>query len=214
VRLVDVIFRGGHLSEQALVEAVMTGDRPAHFERCDICAERAVELGRWLDQVRATAIDTADVAFPPERLAAQQQQILRRLEQLDQPARVIAFPNQDRLSREMGGRRVAAGWLAVAAAAGVLLGVISSQATERLTGRTKVVPTAASTAQTAASPDAIMNDAAAPTVAPAAIDQTPSLTEEIDRSVPASVEAMASFTPRQARFQNVSLTTRKVGGGK
>jgi hypothetical protein len=211
VRLADVIFRGGHLSERALVEAVMTGDRPVHLERCDICAERAVDLGRWLDQVRATAIEAADVAFPPERLAAQQQQILRRLEQLDQPARVIAFPNQYRLSREMGGRRVAAGWLAVAAAAGVLLGVVSSQATERLSGRTKGAPTAASIAQPPSSPDAIANDAAAPRVAPAAIAQNPSLTEEIDRSVPASMEAMANFTPRQANFQKVSLTT---GGGK
>ena len=131
MRLVDAIFRSGHLSERALVEAVMTGERPAHLERCDICVERAVDLGRWLDQVRVMGIETADAAFPPDRLAAQQQQILRRLEQLDQPARVIAFPSQYRLGRELGGRRVAAGWVAVAAAAGVVLGVVSSQVTQR-----------------------------------------------------------------------------------
>jgi hypothetical protein len=132
VRLVDLVIRGGHLSEQALIGAVMTGDRPAHFDRCDLCAERAVELGRWLDAVKATGNDAADAAFSSERFAAQQAQIMRRLEQLDEPARVIAFPSQSRLQRESTGRRVAAGWLAVAAAAGLVLGVISGQWSARM----------------------------------------------------------------------------------
>ena len=110
----------------------MTGERPAHLDRCDICAERAVELGRWLEDVRATATEAADAAFPPERLLTQQQQIMRRLEQLDQQKRVIAFPSQAKLARDMGGRRVAAGWLAVAAAAGIVLGVAGAQTAGRL----------------------------------------------------------------------------------
>ncbi len=132
MRLVDAIIRRGHLSEQALVEAVMTGDRPSHLDRCDLCAERAVELGRWLDSVRAASVDAAESAFTPERLAAQHAQIMRRLEQLDEPARVIAFPSQVHLHRESAGRRVAAGWLGVAAAAGLVLGVISGQITARM----------------------------------------------------------------------------------
>jgi hypothetical protein len=132
VRLVDLVLRSGHLSEQALITAVMTGDRPAHLDRCDVCAERAVELGRWLDAVKLTGTDAAEAAFTPERLAAQQSQIMRRLEQLDEPARVIAFPSHSRLHRESAGRRVAAGWLGVAAAAGLVLGVISGQWSARL----------------------------------------------------------------------------------
>jgi hypothetical protein len=132
VRLVDFVIRGGHLSEHALISAVMTGDRPAHIDRCDLCAERAVELGRWLDAVKTTGTDAADAAFTPERLAAQQAQIMRRLEQLDEPARVIAFPSHSRLQRESTGHRVAAGWLGVAAAAGLVLGVISGQWSARL----------------------------------------------------------------------------------
>jgi hypothetical protein len=137
VRLIDAVFRQGHLSEAALVEAVMTGERPAHLDRCDICAERAVTLGRWLDDVRTTGLEAADAAFPPDKLAAQQSQILRRLEQIDQPARVIAFPNhQYRLeSREPGGRRVAAAWVGVAAAAGLMIGVVGGQLTARLGDR-------------------------------------------------------------------------------
>jgi hypothetical protein len=132
VRLADLVIRGGHLSEHALISAVMTGDRPAHLDRCDLCAERAVELGRWLDAVKTTGTDAADAAFTPERLAAQQAQIMRRLEQLDEPARVIAFPSHSRLQRESAGHRVAAGWLGVAAAAGLVLGVISGQWSARL----------------------------------------------------------------------------------
>jgi hypothetical protein len=120
----------------------MTGDRPAHFDRCDLCAERAVELGRWLDAVKTTGTDAADAAFTPERLAAQQAQIMRRLEQLDEPARVIAFPSHSRLQRESTGHRVAAGWLGVAAAAGLVLGVISGQWSARLGAQPVQVRTA------------------------------------------------------------------------
>ena len=157
MRLSDRIFRGGHLSERALVEALATGDRPEHLDRCDICAERAVALSRWLDDVRATGVEAADAAFPPERLAFQQTQILRRLEQLVQPARVIAFPSQARLThREAGDRRVAPGWLGVAAAAGVVLGVFGGQLIPRqgpqltpANPAAEVVPPAAVTAPVA-----------------------------------------------------------------
>lgn len=133
MRLTDRIFRGGHLSERALVEALTTGDRPAHLDRCDICAERAVALNCWLDGIRVTGVEAADAAFPPERLALQQAQILRRLEQLDQPARVIAFPSQTRLThRDASDHRVAPAWVGVAAAAGLVLGVVGGQLSARI----------------------------------------------------------------------------------
>ena len=48
---------------------------------------------RWLTGIGDdAAVAEADEAFPAERLAAQQAQILRRLEALERPARVIAFP--------------------------------------------------------------------------------------------------------------------------
>ncbi|HYN05857.1 MAG TPA: hypothetical protein VES67_00565 [Vicinamibacterales bacterium] len=133
MRLTDRLFRRGHLSERALVDALLTGDRPAHLDRCDICADRAVDLGRWLDDVRVTGVEAADAAFSPERLAKQQTQILRRLEQLEQPARVIAFPSQTRLNQsESGDRRVAPAWVGVAAAAGLVLGVVGGQMSARI----------------------------------------------------------------------------------
>ena len=127
MRLADVVLRQGHLSEQALADALMTGDRPVHLDRCDLCADRALDMGRWLNDVKSAAVDTADAAFPAERLAAQQAQILRRLEQLDEPSRIIAFPNVRPLPRENGSRRIAPAWLGVAAAAGLVVGAIGGQ---------------------------------------------------------------------------------------
>jgi pyruvate/2-oxoglutarate dehydrogenase complex dihydrolipoamide acyltransferase (E2) component len=132
VRLVDVVLRSGHLSERALVEAAVSGDRPAHLDRCDLCAERALELSRWLTAVREAAVEAADQAFPPERLAAQQSQIMRRLELADEPSRIIAFPGQSPLAAPAGRRRVAPAWVGLAAAAGLVIGVVAGQATARL----------------------------------------------------------------------------------
>jgi hypothetical protein len=134
VRLVDAVFRQGHLSDQALAEAVMTGERPVHLDRCDLCASRAVDLGRWLDDARAVAQEAADQVFTAERLAAQHGQILRKLEQVDAPPRVIAFPGQSRFSSpEGGGRRVAPAWVGIAAAAGLVIGVVGGQMSARMT---------------------------------------------------------------------------------
>jgi hypothetical protein len=124
-RVMDMVWRQGHLSERAIMDAVVCGERPAHLDRCDICAERAVEVGRWLDDVRTDAAEAADAVFSGDRLAAQESQILRRLEQLDSPARVIAFPAASRADRqEFAGRRVNVSWVGVAAAAGLMIGIV------------------------------------------------------------------------------------------
>ena len=144
MRLIDVVFRQGHLSEQALIEAVAGGERPRHLDQCDLCAERAVAVGRWMDEVQLDATEAADAVFTPDQLAAQQSQILRRLEQLDNPARVIAFPVAGRTGRETGGRRVSASWVGVAAAAGLVIGIVGGQVSARLSQ-----PTAAPQTQVA-----------------------------------------------------------------
>jgi hypothetical protein len=155
VRLVDIVFRGGHLSERALTELCFNGDRPAHLDRCDICAERAVALGRWLDDVREVATDEADAAFPAERLAAQQTQILRRLEQVDRPKRVIAFPAGQPRERERVVRGVRPAWVGFAAAAGLVLGLLGNQITGRVLGRHDRVP-ARPAAQTQQAPATVV----------------------------------------------------------
>jgi hypothetical protein len=133
VRLLDLVLRQGHLSERVLVDAVLTGRRPEHLDRCDLCAERADAVGRWLDDVRQAGVDATDAVFPPEVLTAQQAQILRRLRQLDEPSRVIEFPSQPR-SDFLDGmpRGVAPRWVGIAAAAGLAIGLVGGQAVARL----------------------------------------------------------------------------------
>ena len=95
-----------------------------------------------LDEVHAAGVEAADRVFTPEKLAAQQSQIMRKLEQLDEPARVIAFPRQYRMNtREGGARRVAPAWVGVAAAAGLAVGVVGGQLSARL-GTTPAAGTA------------------------------------------------------------------------
>lgn len=147
MRFADLILRQGHLSERAIVDAVMSGSRPAHLDRCDICASRAVDLGRWLDDTRELGLESADAAFTPEQLTAQRAQILRKLEQLDEPARVISFPRHtSRADEPATGRRVAASWVAIAAAAGLVVGVVGGQVSARLSA-TPVDPAAAEVQQ-------------------------------------------------------------------
>ena len=192
MRLADTLLRQGHLSEQALVDALLSERRPRHLDRCDLCSERAVDLARWLDDLRAMGTDIADEAFAPEQLKLQHDQILRRLEQLDQRPRVIAFPGLTRPDLSMpAGRRVAPAWLGVAAAAGLVLGIIGGQLTARM-GLAE--PTATGTTATATDVDGLPPPApGGPAVDPLLID--------LD-APPSSLSEMDDMTPRLTMASN------------
>jgi predicted anti-sigma-YlaC factor YlaD len=115
-----------HLTEAALAaawaDARLDGSAPhPHLAGCPACRARLAELSGWLDDMRDEAVTEADTAFPPERLAAQQSQIFRRLEAMGRSARVIVFPKlaQPIASSTSPVRR----WVASAAAAGLIAGV-------------------------------------------------------------------------------------------
>ncbi len=98
-------------------------DRPAesHLRTCGECRARYGAFTAWLETMRADAHGEADDVFTRERLATQQGQIFRRLESLEHPARIIAFPRFARpVSVQPGGRRR---WIAAAAAVGLITGV-------------------------------------------------------------------------------------------
>ena len=182
MRLIDMVLRQGHLSEQALMESLTGGDRPAHLDRCDLCAERTVELARWMDAAREDAQGASDAVFTPERLAAQQAQILRRLEQIDSPARVISFPAALRAERgELHGRRVGVSWVGIAAAAGLVIGIVGGQVSARLMQTPQPPPVAQS--------------------ADAAVDGT-FLDQSYDQLSVTSVEILDEATPRLSQRVN------------
>ena len=132
MRIADTLLRRGHLSEDALVDAWYSGNHPAHLDTCDLCAERALEVSRWLEQTRDLGIAEADAAFPAERLAVQQSQILHKLEQLDRPSKLLSFPRvsatlPSHIELHGHDHRVSSRWIAAAAAAGLILGVIGGR---------------------------------------------------------------------------------------
>jgi hypothetical protein len=186
VRFADRLLRQGHLSDQALTDLAVSGQHPDHLDRCISCAERAAEIRRWLDQMHDEAVAAADAAFPPERLALQHAQILRRIEQAEEPVRVLEFPRVHAPAISVPARHgVAPAWLGVAAAAGLALGVAGGHivATQQHADR----PTTAQT-QPAAEPRV---EATTP-FQPGA---TPLFDLDTDRVVPPSLGGLDEYTP-------------------
>lgn len=114
-----------HLSDAALARVWTEGlesgaPLPPHLASCAACRARLDGLDRWLGDIGDTIRDEADEILTPERLAAQQAQIARRLEAMDRPARVIAFPKAARAV--MSGHSHVRRWVTVAAAACLIAG--------------------------------------------------------------------------------------------
>jgi hypothetical protein len=107
--------------------AIVSGQPVAdpHLAACAQCRSRYAAFTSWLDRIHDDALGEAEDAFPPERLAAQQAQVMRRLEALERPARVIAFPRFSRPVTSTHGH--AQRWVAAAAAAGLVIGLAAGQ---------------------------------------------------------------------------------------
>jgi hypothetical protein len=120
-----------HLDDSSLAEiwtAAAAEGRDAthpHLRSCAPCRARFDAFGEWLDDLRVEGRAEADEMLSPERLAAQQSAIFRRLEAMERPARVIAFPKNTRpvTTSHRGTHR----WVATAAAAGLVIGIATGQ---------------------------------------------------------------------------------------
>jgi hypothetical protein len=126
-----VTFRH-HLNEDRLFECYLTlrqGDTldPRHAEHladCGACAARYGEIVSVMNEVSAAADADTDAVFTAERLHAQRQSIVRRLEHVGRPARVLTFPrlmHADGLHPASG--HSPSRWVTAAAAAGLFIGV-------------------------------------------------------------------------------------------
>jgi len=127
VRFAD-IWSARHLREDALLSLWSQGASHPHLEACGGCRERYASLGDWLERARTDLIDEADAAFPAERLAAQRTSIARRLEIASRPVRVLPFPAASRVTP--AAHVVARRWVALAAAAGLLIGLVAGLAVD------------------------------------------------------------------------------------
>jgi hypothetical protein len=114
-----------HLSERGLIEAACgSGEGEAHLRACARCRR---ELEAWQHVVgvaTAAAADSADAAMGPSFLEQQRRDIMARVDDVIDTGRVLMFPSSARpapppltLSR----------WVAVAAAAGLVVGVFGGR---------------------------------------------------------------------------------------
>lgn len=127
------MFRAFHPQDDRLFDCYVTARQgeavdprvAEHLADCAACAARYAELGVLMDGIAAEAIAESDAAFTSDRLRAQQQQILRRIEHVGRPARVISFPTHAPADRPQpaSAPHVPSRWIASAAAAGLLIGV-------------------------------------------------------------------------------------------
>lgn len=143
------IRRAGHPDERALMLAGLeppdVRDRAlaTHLAECDRCRETVARSQTLWADARASAEAEADGAFTTAVLERQRALVLKRLEQQGHPARVLRFPVS--ASRRTGSRPVAHRWVAAAAAAGLLVGMITGRLLPGPRGGSSARPAAVAT---------------------------------------------------------------------
>lgn len=118
-----------HLSDDRLIEVCLEsapgqGERQ-HLDSCAECQGRRADIARMLTDVSLAATAEADEVFTAERLTRQQARILQRVEHEGRPGRVIAFPAGHGSDPFVLRTRPAMRWIAGAAAAGLLIGLLA-----------------------------------------------------------------------------------------
>ena len=126
-------MRTAHLSDDRLVELYFTETPSAreqqHLGGCHDCDSRRSQIAHLLDETAQASAEDLDAAFPAERLARQQLAILERAEAAAGPARVISFPAGHAPAPGILSRtRTTTRWVAAAAVAGLVVGVVAGRA--------------------------------------------------------------------------------------
>ena len=185
----------GHLSDDRLIELCLEGavspSDVQHLAECGACDGRRAELTGVLTDVTAAAIEEADAAFPAERLARQQARILARIDHDGRPGRVIAFPASRTPEPVSLRTRPTTRWVAAAAAAGLVVGLVAGHLTHDLPvgvhpalrpqiARQQIAGTAMREAAVAMTDDEFLGE----------------VEQAIDSSGPAALRPIDALTPR------------------
>ena len=121
--------RHQHLSDDRLIDVCLDRAPAAierqHLDSCEVCEERRASLARLLADASASARAEADAVFSPERLARQRARILQRVEQEARLGRIISFPAGHGPGPSLLRARPAMRWIASAAAAGLVIGLVA-----------------------------------------------------------------------------------------
>jgi anti-sigma factor RsiW len=121
-----------HLKDEHLFECYLSariGDAvdprmAEHLADCRECVARFDELTSFMDASRAEADAETDEVFPAERLVAQHDRVMQRIEHVHRSARVISFPGREPAGPSRGSLHLTPRWLAAAAAAGLFIGAV------------------------------------------------------------------------------------------
>jgi hypothetical protein len=126
-----------HLSDDRLIEMCLAGSpAPAepHLAACSDCGQRRAELTEMLGALSDSATIVADDAFPEDRLARQKARILHRIDLEGRLGRVLAFPAVQAHEAAVLRTRPASRWVAGAAAAGLVIGLLAGHLAHDLPG--------------------------------------------------------------------------------
>jgi len=189
VSLLERLGRG-HLSDATFArlwtEDAGAGPTHPHLEVCAACRARYGEFAVWMTDLGDELRNEADERLTAERLAVQQAQIVRRLETLDRPARVIAFPKAARAV--ISGHSHVRRWVTVAAAASLIAGF----------GLGQVMPLRVATRRppaTVAQLNQSKTKAIAKEIPPVTISEEELLSDSFTRSHLSTLSALDDMTP-------------------
>jgi hypothetical protein len=143
-----------------------------------------------LEAYRAAACAEADAHFDDRALETQRHKIMARLAHLGHPAKVIRFPKASHVDAPRVS--VNRGWISVAAAAGLIIGLLGGQLVHLMPQQTRrLAPMATSIAPSA--PDS------GPTFVPASVSTDDGLLGEIELAMQVRISdelrALDDFTP-------------------
>jgi hypothetical protein len=158
------------------------------MSRRDINENKQLAMEASLQQYRAAACAEADALFDDRALEHQRHKILARLAHLGHPAKVIRFPKAPH--GEVAPRRINRRWISVAAAAGLIIGLLGGQLVHLVPQQRRLAPMATSVAPSAHSE---------PTFLAISAPADDSLLDEIDLAMQmrgsAELHALDELTP-------------------
>ena len=142
-----MMMRSTHLSDDRLLE-VCLHDGPAsseeqHLSECAACEARRARLTCLLTEVSDVVAAEADAHFTPDRLARQRARVLERIEHEARHGRVIAFPAGHGPAAPLRARP-GMRWVAGAAAAGLVIGLLAGHLAHDVPRRAPQSPSIAS----------------------------------------------------------------------
>jgi hypothetical protein len=124
-------MRNRHFSDDRLIELSLDcipGDaEQEHLDDCAACDTRRQATMDLIEDCTLAAQQDADAIFTDDRLERQRSRILHRIDHEGRPAKVISFPATPVTEISPLRARPATRWIAAAAAAGLVIGLLAGQ---------------------------------------------------------------------------------------